>query len=241
MTVDATMHVRTPGKASAYLDWIQMVTGLALALFMLEHLLMISSVLLGPSVMTTVAEHFESTGLAHVGGPLIGLIFLVHFVVAARKLPFRALEQVTAWRHARMMRHGDTWLWMVQAGTAMIILLLGAIHMWTQLTDLPITAEKSAARMQEWGWALFYIALLPLVEIHIWAGVWRIGVKWGFITRANRAKWKRWMWRVFLIALAIGGAAIARYLTLDVSGYVPHAEEAEAVSSLITTTVARVA
>ena len=45
----------------------------------------------------------------------------------------------------------------------MIILIMGGIHMWTVLTNLPITAAKSAARIQGGYWLVFYMILLPLV------------------------------------------------------------------------------
>jgi len=97
-----------------------------------------------------------------VGGPLIGLTFLLHFALAARKIPFRTEQQSAMWKHSKMLHHKDTWLWVVQAVTAMIILIMGAIHMWTVLTDLPITAQKSAARIQGGFWLVFYLILLPL-------------------------------------------------------------------------------
>ena len=37
---------------------------------------------------------------------------------------------------------------------------MGSIHMWVVLTDLPITAAKSAARIQTGWWMLFYFILL---------------------------------------------------------------------------------
>ena len=75
---------------------------------------------------------------------MVGFIFLMHFVLAARKVPFRTEQQATIWRLSRQLRHTDTNLWLIQALTAMIILIMGSIHMWTVLSDLPITASKDA-------------------------------------------------------------------------------------------------
>ncbi|MBF0482708.1 MAG: succinate dehydrogenase/fumarate reductase cytochrome b subunit, partial [Desulfovibrionaceae bacterium] len=147
MSIDTALSLGAKSRAPAWLDWLQMLTGACLIVFMWSHMLLVSSVIFGASAMNALAEFFEYTGLAQVGGPLIGLVFLVHFALASRKMPFTSAEQTAIWRQAKMLRHADTWLWLAQAGTAMIVLILGAIHMWTVLTDLPITAAKSAARI----------------------------------------------------------------------------------------------
>lgn len=148
MAIDTIYHVQATGRKSAYLDWLQMLTGAGLILFMWSHMILVASVNLGAGAMNTLAYFFEATYMAQVGGPLIGATMLLHFVLAARKIPFRAEQQSTIWKHAQILHHRDTWLWLIQAFTAMIILIMGAIHMWTVLTDLPITAQKSAARIQ---------------------------------------------------------------------------------------------
>jgi fumarate reductase subunit C len=49
MSVDATMHVVRPGRRDAYLDWLQMLTGAGLILFMWSHMILVSSVvIIGP-------------------------------------------------------------------------------------------------------------------------------------------------------------------------------------------------
>ncbi|MFP4517702.1 MAG: succinate dehydrogenase/fumarate reductase cytochrome b subunit, partial [Desulfovibrionales bacterium] len=144
MSVDVTMHVARPGRSDAVMDWLQMLSGLGLVLFMWSHMILVSSVIISPEAMNAIAHFFEATYMAQVGGPLIFFVFLFHFVLAARKVPFRAENQRLIWKHSRMLRHRDTWLWMVQVVTAMLILIMGSIHMWVVLTDLPIMAAKSA-------------------------------------------------------------------------------------------------
>ena len=211
---DSMTRVHVPGVGAAWMDWLQMLSGAVLILFMWSHMILVSSVLLGAGAMNALAYFFEYTYMAQVGGPLVALVFLLHFVLAARKVPFRVEQLTLIWSQARMLKHKDTWLWLVQAGTAMIILIMGAAHMWVVLTDLPITAAKSAARMQQWQWLLFYLLLLPLVELHVSIGFYRIGVKWGVIKRANRAKGKRIEKYLFFIFLSIGVLTLIRFLTL---------------------------
>ncbi|WP_432737925.1 succinate dehydrogenase/fumarate reductase cytochrome b subunit [Maridesulfovibrio sp. FT414] len=215
MAVNVGMHVARPGKRDAVLDWLQMLSGAGLVAFMWCHMLLVSSVVISPNVMNAIAGFFEHTYMAQVGGPLIFLTFLLHFALAARKIPFRAEGQATIWQHAQMLKHRDTWLWVVQAVTAMIILVLGAIHMWVVLNDLPITAAKSAARVSGGGWMLFYLVLLPCVELHVSVGFYRIGVKWGVIRTENRTQAKKLESVLFATFMVIGIITLIRFVTLS--------------------------
>jgi len=189
MMADQTIARVEPVRTEAYLDFFQMLTGVGLVAFMWMHMILVASVNLdlgGGRVMNAIAHFFEVTYMAQLGGPMIALVMLAHFVLAARKLPFRASEQKAMWRHSVSFNHLDTWLWVVQASTAFIILIMGCIHMWVVLTNLPITAALSAKRIQGGWWLLFYVILLPMIELHVGVGIYRIGVKWGFIKRSNR-------------------------------------------------------
>ena len=96
----------------------------------------------------------------------------------------------------------------------MIILIMGSIHMWTVLTDLPITAAKSAARIQGGFWLVFYLILLPMVELHVGIGFYRIAVKWGFAQRKDRKKFKKFENYLTAIFIAIGLITLLRFLLL---------------------------
>ncbi|SDB39600.1 succinate dehydrogenase subunit C [Desulfonatronum thiosulfatophilum] len=216
MSIDTAIHVHGPSRSSAYLDWLQMLTGAGLILFMWAHMILVASVIIGPGVMDAIAHFFEATYMAQVGGPIIGLIFLLHFMLAARKIPFQADQQSIIWKHSRMLAHRDTWLWLVQVVTAMIILIMGAIHMWVVLTDLPITAAKSAARIQGGFWMGFYLILLPLVELHVGIGLYRIAVKWGFIRRDKRSGMQRFELVVTSAFIFIGLMALLRFYFLAI-------------------------
>ena len=214
MTSQTLAYSRPSLRTAAYLDFIQMVTGVGLILFMWSHMILVASINLGPETMNRLAKFLEDTYMAQVGGPLIAITFLLHFVLAARKLPFRSQEQQAMWAHSRRLHHLDTWLWIVQAGTAMIILIMGSIHIWTVLTTLPITAAKSATRIQGGFWLVFYIILLPLIELHVGIGFYRIGVKWGVITRSNRPFYKRFENILTLIFMIIGAFTLVSFYRL---------------------------
>jgi fumarate reductase subunit C len=216
MHTDIMSSIGKPGKIQAYLDWLQMLTGAGLVLFMWSHMVLVASVNIGPEVMNTIARFFEDTYMAQVGGPVIGITFLFHFLLAARKIPFRTDEFLTFWRHSRMLRHTDTWLWIVQVITAMIILIMGSIHMWTVLTNLPITAAKSAARVQDGFWLVFYLVLLPMTELHVGIGFYRIGVKWGIVRKNGRKIFKAFENILTAFFILIGLITIIRFMSLPV-------------------------
>jgi len=98
----------------------------------------------------------------------------------------------------------------------MVILIMGSIHMWTVLTDLPITAAKSAARIQGGFWLVFYLILLPMVEFHVGIGFYRIAVKWGLIKRNTRKGFKKFENILTGIFILIGLITIIRFMTLPI-------------------------
>lgn len=198
-------------RLDGVLDWARMLSGLALAAFMLGHTLLAASVLLGPAAMNAVAARLEASGAHQLGGPLIFLLFLAHFALVARKLPLRPEEQKTLWLHARLIHHADTWLWLAQAATGAAILFMGAYHMWTVLADLPITALKSAQGLRIEPWLPgFYLLLAGLTHAHLGLGLYRIAVKWGFVGRTGRKGFKTFVTVLILACVALSLATLSR-------------------------------
>jgi succinate dehydrogenase subunit C len=85
MTTQTSVRTGQWSSSAAYLDFLQMITGVGLILFMRSHMILVASINLGPEVMNGLAR----------------------------------------WAHTKRPHHLDTWLWVVQAGTAMIILIMG--------------------------------------------------------------------------------------------------------------------
>ena len=179
-----------PGLSAGRLDFLQALSGVLLILFLWAHMILVSSVVISPKIMNGIAWFFEATFMAQIGGPAILLLMVFHFIIAARKMPFRTGELCEFWKHAKMMRHKDTWLWLVQVASAIVILVLASIHIYTVLSSLPISAIQSAGRVQS-GWLGFYLLLLPMAELHVGVGFYRLGVKYGYITRESRSRFQR--------------------------------------------------
>lgn len=209
-------EVRRPcrRRADAVWDLVQVLSGLGLALFLAVHTLLTASVLLGARVLDTVAGGLEAVHLDTLAHITVPVLFLVHFVAAARKVPFRWREQQALWAQARALRHPDTWAWVFQAVSGMAVLLLGVIHMWTTIGAGAIQAAASAARVQSSGWTVLYLLLAPLGQAHAVIGVYRAGVKWGFIQDTCRAKAVRLGLYVLGGGVVLSLMALVRYATL---------------------------
>ncbi len=215
MSFNSTVTPARRGRSDAILDWLQMFSGVALIIFVFMHMSLVSSVIISPSIMDTIAHTYEENYMAQIGGPMLFLLFLFHFYLAARKIPFRLEGQKTIWKHARMLKHRDTWLWIIQVVSAMLILVMGAIHMWSVLSDLPITAARSAERIQSGPWLYFYLVLAPLVVLHVVAGLYRIAVKWGFIRDSQRGGLNKFATGLAVVFICIGLATLVRFMTLS--------------------------
>ena len=222
---DATRASRWPAR----LDLAQSVSGLILALFMWGHMLFVSSILLGADAMWTVSRAFEGYFLfgkaypAIVAGVVacIMLLIAVHAVLAVRKFPVSYRELRTFRDHMRVLRHGDTSLWLWQVVTGFALFLLAFVHLYLLLVSPDrIGPYESADRV--WSdhlWPL-YLVLLFAVEIHGTVGLYRLCVKWGWFAGpdviATRRRLKAAKWVITVFFLALGLASLAAYIKIGI-------------------------
>lgn len=181
---------KMPSTRASRADFWQALTGTILIVFILMHSLFVSSALISPKLEDALAWLLQSIGIAYIVGPAVLVLLFWHFWLAARKMPLRQGELCTFWQHCRAMRHRDTWLWLVQVASGILLLLLASIHVCAMSVSWPHSAAHSAERLHG-GWLPFYLVLLPVLHLHLGMGFYRLGVKYGFITSACRAHgWK---------------------------------------------------
>ncbi len=176
------------GLPSKRLDFFQVLSGVLLGLFVFGHLCLVSSILLGAEVFDFIAYWLEEVYIAQAVLVGIFLLIILHFIIAARKMPFRQGELTNYIKHAKAMQHHETTCWLTQCLTGVVLIALALIHVFEVLMDLPITTEKSALRVQRTGATFFYLLLLLSAWVHVGIGIFRMGVKYGFIKTANRKK-----------------------------------------------------
>jgi fumarate reductase subunit C len=199
-----------PALSATWLELATSASGLGLAIFMLMHLGLLSTVLLSAQTMDDLGGLLERYYLLHAMiGPLL-LLGLVHMFLAVRKVPTTFRQQRILVSRARGMAHLDTWTWAFQVLSGAALLMLASIHLWVILTDLPIEASKSGEHVS--GMYLWLdIPFVLFVWGHICVGLYRIAVKWGLLAR-------RWAYGVLATyataALALSFAVMASFYRL---------------------------
>jgi len=180
-------------------------SGLFLALFMWGHMILVGSILTGERGFDWMATMLEDYYIAQPTVLVIFTLFLVHAVLASRKIPAQLRERrkmldlgkglsrsgrekvATASEFSPFHPHTESLLWIWQVRTGMIMLVLGSFHIillgMDTLTPLfgdrtGIEALTSIERVRGGLW-LPYAILLICVEFHAGAGLYRLATKWG--------------------------------------------------------------
>lgn len=190
-------------------ETIQMVSGILLVLFLWTHMLFVAAILLGVHAFNVLAQFMDEYDLVPVAVVFLILVIGSHVGAVIRRIPRQWNEQKIIWRHARLIRHNDTWSWVFQAVTGAALLILAIIHI-AVVTFAGINAKLSALRVQD-GFLVFYAVLLLLSEYHASVGLYRIFVKWGW---AGRQSLKRVLGVISLLTVVIGAATLWIFYTL---------------------------
>jgi fumarate reductase subunit C len=213
---------REAGPWPAALDVIQGGTGLLLVLFMWTHMFMVSSILLGKDANYFVARMFEGEPLFGKPYPLlvsaiaalIALLFVVHAVVAIRKIPSSWREYQAFRQHARSFGHAETSLWMLQVVTGFILMFIAAAHLYQMMMHpSDIGPYASADRIWSGRWWPLYMIMLFAVELHAIVGLYRLAIKWGWFAdrhgHTNRRKLQVAAICLIVFFLALGLTTLA--------------------------------
>lgn len=174
--------IKTDPKTDLYVDLAESITGIILVGFLWTHMLFVATIMAGQHIFNTLSEALDIYYLSYVGIPFVIAVILLHIFMAGRRAPLRLRDLRITWRHAKMIGHYDTWIWVGQVITALMIGILASIHIWVILSNWPIRAITSAARVDSF-YLWFYVVLLIVGEYHAGFGLYRIFVKWGWFNR----------------------------------------------------------
>jgi fumarate reductase subunit C len=202
--VNTTVPTTTASRQLTY-EIVSGASGLFLALFMWGHMVLVGSILTGERGFNWLATMLEDYYIAQPTVIAIFALFLVHAVLASRKIPAQLRERrkmldlgkglsrsgrekvATASEFSPFHPHTESLLWIWQVRTGMIILVLGSFHVILLGMDtltplfgdrLGIEALTSMERVQSGLW-IPYAVLLICVEFHAGVGLYRLAVKWG--------------------------------------------------------------
>jgi fumarate reductase subunit C len=173
-------------KTDLMTELVQTVSGLLLVGFLWTHMIFVGSILLGVKAFNWLAHFMEQFRLLDIAVAFIILVAGAHVGAVFRRIPGRWQEQKIVWKHARTIKHSDTWSWLFQAVTGSAMLILVIIHVFI-VVYAGINANLSADRVQSWMLG-FYIVLLLLAEYHASVGLYRALVKWGVVKRHSLKK-----------------------------------------------------
>ena len=182
-------------KRELALELLSGGSGLVLALFMWGHMVLVGSILTGQRGFDWMAKTLEDYYIAQPTVIVIFTLFLLHAVLASRKIPAQWRERREIRKLAGDLRpHEESLLWIWQVRTGMAVLVLGSFHIILLAIDVltplfgegpGIEAATSLARVQAGLW-LPYSVLLVCVEFHASVGLYRLAIKWGGGARLSR-------------------------------------------------------
>ena len=178
------------------------LSGVALALFMWGHMVLVGSILTGERGFDWLSSGLEHIYVAQPTVFAISFLFLAHAALASRKIPaqirerrrLKALGDELKARGSGFSPHLESSLWLWQVWTGMTLLVFGSFHLVLVGVDVltPIFGERTGieaatttARVGAGLWVV-YAVLLLCVEFHASVGLYRFAVKWGVGARLGR-------------------------------------------------------
>ena len=211
----------------ARMDLAQSATGLILGLFMWGHMFFVSSILVSKDAMWTVSRMFE--GYFFFGTAFPGLVSVVvagvfalvvaHAFLAMRKLPANYRQYRDFLAHRRMLAHGDTTLWWVQAVTGFLLFFIASAHLYQMMMHPDaIGPYGSADRVWSGRWWPLYLVALFCVELHAGIGLYRLALKWGWFVGeepgAGRRRLSILKWSLTAFFIVLGLATLGAYMKI---------------------------
>jgi fumarate reductase subunit C len=224
------------GEASRqlYYELISGASGLVLALFMWGHVILVGSILTGERGFDWLATMLEDYYIAQPTVFFIFVLFLLHAVLAGRKIPAQLEERRRIVRLSKDLQksgrepienrrqdspfqpHVESMLWIWQVRTGMVILVLGSFHLILIALDIftplfgshaGLESATTLARVSAGLW-LPYAILLLCVEFHAGVGLFRLAIKWGagvFLSRKTLHRMERLL---FWTILGLGAVTL---------------------------------
>ena len=118
-----------------------------LALFMWGHMVLVGSILTGTRGFDWMATQLEVYYIAQPTVAAIVALFLIHAVLASRKIPAQLAERRQLLKLSRDLKsqpHTESLLWIWQVRTGMAVLVLGSFHLGLLALDVLTHAVRRA-------------------------------------------------------------------------------------------------
>jgi len=178
----------------ARLDFWQSASGLFLAMFMIGHMFLVSSILVSKEFMYDVTQFLElsfifeggESKVVSVVAIFILVVIMAHAMIALKKFPRNWREYKRYKLHMDALKHPDTGKWIVQISTGFFMFFLISVHLYILFSQADkIGPYASSDRVySDFLWPL-YLMLLIAVELHLSIGLYRLSIKWGWFDGDN--------------------------------------------------------
>ncbi len=224
------MRQKNIDKTPARLDFIQSLTGLILAVFIMGHVMFEASILISHEMMYRVTIMFEGyyffgetyPGIISFLASAISVVFILHALVAIRKFPASYRDYRIIKQHTKHMKHEDTSLWVVQVITGFMMFFIGSVHLYIMITQpANIGPYASASRIVDEYMGPLYFMLLISVVSHAFIGLYRLAMKWGFMegenTKTSRKNFKLLMKAMIAIYIIVGLSSLVKYTQIGLN------------------------
>lgn len=224
------MNERKIDKTPARLDFLQSLTGLILAVFIMGHILFEASILVSHEMMYRVTIMFEGyyffgetyPSIISFLAAAIFVVFILHAGLAMRKFPASYKQYKTIHEHTQRMKHEDSSLWLIQVITGFMMFFIGSVHLYIMMTQPSnIGPYASSSRIVDEMMGPLYFMLLLSVVSHAFIGLYRLALKWGFMegkqSEISRKRFKYLMKIMIAAYIFIGLASLAKYTYIGVT------------------------
>jgi fumarate reductase subunit C len=218
------MKQKNMDKTPARLDFIQSLTGLILAVFIMGHIIFEASILISHEMMYRVTIMFEGyyffgetyPGIISFLASAISVIFILHALIAIRKFPASYRDYKIIKEHTQKMKHEDSSLWLIQVLTGFMMFFIGSVHLYIMITQPSnIGPFASSSRIVDEFMGPLYFMLLISVVSHAFIGLYRLALKWGFMegksTKVSRARFKLLMKAMIAVYIVVGLSSLLKY------------------------------
>lgn len=194
-------------------DLLLSLTGACLVLFIVAHLAMDATIIIGPDAFNGIAIILERFYLAQVGVPLVILALVTHIVVALMKQKSKFLSVSEAFVRAK---HPETLIWIVQLSTGFLLIGLALLHVVIIVLDnvTNINIVSTSVRIADIKFQIFYHVLMNVTMVHISCGIYRLYAKW---VGTGRRKFIPFVLFFFLLYWSVSTVALQKYMD-----YAPH-------------------
>lgn len=181
--------------------------GLALAAFLIVHIVGISTILFSPEMFNRYAETLEKSFVAKT---LVWFMFavlayhIVYGITVASEI-YAEPRKAAAYMLAVKNRLNGFWIAQVASGSALA--LFAGIHIWLNFfaAETFITADAVSQKLQNTAYLLFYFFFVVLLALHIVLGIRLILGKYGIGSGVQRK------FCVFVLSLFIGALVLLAF------------------------------